>query len=414
MSLPRRADPDRTSRPRAPTTTFVQFTGTATGPLLGVQATVVASAVRHDIGARLNRDTEGGNTALFDDERRYGLATQEVRLAGDRWFAGVSRLSAQNRRRAGTASDFAKPQLSSDEATTEVALFGEWSVPLTSNWMLTAGARVYRIAIDDELLEDIASVSRRRRKTGVSPSLALAWRPDGGGIVFARAAHALRAGALNPDANARPVNDDSVRVVEVGARVPVTESLFATANASFTDWRDVQSDVLTGQGLVATRNVGRARIPSLSLTADWRQGGWFATGAVLLQRPRLNQAPEGSDEADLRLPVVPDMAATVRGGWRGGGHQLGVAARVTGSSRLSFDPALNREIGELLDVAAFASTTIGSWTVAARLDNLLDGRSDRLGYGNSFTLLNRPQYVPQVPRSLSLSVSRSFGTASVP
>lgn len=390
---------------------FRQLTGTAAGPLLGLRATLVGSVVRHDIGTRLTRSPTANPTALFDDERAYSLSTQEFRLTGSDWFAGVSRLTAQSRRRAGAIGSVDAPQLSSDEDTTEVALFGEGSIALSTTWRLTGGARVYRTAIDDELLETSQSISHRRRKTGMSPSLALAWRPPGGGIVFARAAHALRTGALNPTdgGDVRRVSDDSVRVVELGTRLPITPRVSVTANASYTDWRDVQSDVLTLQGLIATRNVGRAQIPSLSLTADWQGEGWFAAGAMLLQRPRLRQPLEEGEDEDLRLPVVPDMAASVRGGWQGDGRQIGVSARVSGSSRLSFDPRLDREIGELLDVAAFASARVGRWTASARIDNLLGGRADRLGYGNGFALLDRPQYVPQVPRSFSLSVTRAFG-----
>ncbi len=199
------------------------------------------------------------------------------------------------------------------------------------------------------------------------------------------------------------VADDSVRVLELGGRLPLVRGLAVSGSASWTDWRDAQSDVLTTSGLVATRNVGHAHIPSLSISADWQRPAWFANGSLLLQRPRLERTSANAESEDLRLPVVPDLAASSRAGAQGLFWRAGVEGRVTGGSRLSFDPQLDQEIGEFGDVALCGSADAGRWTVSARLDNLFDGRADRLGYGNSFTVLRQPQYVPQIPRRVSFS-----------
>ena len=401
-SLTRSAQPPENSR-----NDFRSASLVAKGLVGRLQATAISSLVRQKIGSRLALSL-GAMSSLFADERRFALDSQEVRLAGDRWLSGISILRAQTQRRAVVlGSPTAEPMVTTNQSTTEVAVFGETTLPLAARWSLTTGARVYRTAIDDELLDDAGGKSRRRRKTGLSPSLAVAWKPDGGGIVYARAAHALRPGALGLLANssAAPVEDDSVIVLEFGARLPLAEDLSMAATASLTEWRDVQSDVLSEGGLVITRNVGRAGIPSLSLSADWRPARWFVAGSLLVQRSRLDRTSADADIDDLRLPVVPDVAMSLRAGLRGQSWQAGMEGRLTGSSRLSFDPKLDREIGELTEAALFASAEVGLWTVDLRVANLFDSRADRLGYGNSFTILSQPQYVPQAPRRVSLSLT---------
>ena len=386
---------------------FRSLSAVANGPVGRLHLTAVANIVRHGIGSRLALLPDV-DAPLFDDERRFDLDTQEVRLTGDRWLAGASFLRARTRRRAGVQDSLvAGPTIATDQATREVALFGEGTVALSPNWALTGGARVYRIAIDDELFDGMSGNSRQRRKTGISPSLAVSWRPAAGGIVYARAAHALRSGALSAvtGSDIAAVEDDSVRVIEAGARLPFGRRLRVSGNLSWTDWRDVQSDVLTPDDLVTTSNVGRASIPSLSLSAAWNAATWFASGSLLAQRPRLKRTVTNVEIDDLRLPVVPDLAVTARTGVQGSGWRAGIEGRITGGSRLSFDPQLDREIGEFEEFALFGSADLGRWSLSGRIDNLLDSRADRLGYGNSFTVVEQRQFVPQEPRRFSLSLS---------
>ena len=392
---------------------FRSLSAVANGPVGRLHLTAVANMVRHGIGARLALSPDAA-APLFNDERRFDLDTQEVRLTGDRWLAGVSLLRARTRRRAGVQDDAAMaPTIATDESTREVALFGEGTVPLSPSMTLTGGARLYRIAIDDELFDGAVGDGRRRRKTGLSPSLAVSWRPATGGAVYARAAHALRSGALSvaTGSTIAAVEDDSVRVIEAGARLPFGHRFTVSGNFSWTDWRDVQSDTLAPDGLVTTGNVGRASIPSLSLSAAWNGSRLFASGSLLAQRPRLERTLETAEIDDLRLPVVPDLAASVRTGVQGPGWRAGVEGRITGGSRLSFDPQLDREIGEFEELALFGSADLGRWSLSARLDNLLDSRADRSGYGNSFTVVEQRQFVPQEPRRFSLSMAYRWSSS---
>ena len=244
--------------------------------------------------------------------------------------------------------------------------------------------------------------------------MAVSWRPAAGGVVYARAAHALRSGALSAvrGLDIAAVEDDSVRVIEAGVRLPFGRRLSVSGNLSWTDWRDVQSDVLIPDDLVTTSNVGRASIPSLSLSASWSAATWFASGSILAQRPRLERTVTNVEIDDLRLPVVPDLAVTARTGVQGPGWSAGVEGRITGGSRLSFDPQLDREIGAFEEFALFGSADLGRWSLSGRIDNLLDSRADRLGYGNSFNVVEQRQFVPQEPRRFSLSLS--YHWSSVP
>jgi iron complex outermembrane recepter protein len=163
---------------------------------------------------------------------------------------------------------------------------------------------------------------------------------------------------------------------------------------------------------VGTRNVGAGRILGVEASLRWVPADdWRIEGAFTLQHARLHESEVISDEEDRRLPVVPDLRgrfslvrAAQLGRWR---LQLRTTVNYVGSSRLSFEPALDRRMGDYVrtDVGLQLQRGSVSWTV--QLANLFDSRADTFAYGNPFSIRTQSQFTPLKPRTLTLGVSYS-------
>ena len=76
----------------------------------------------------------------------------------------------------------------------------------------------------------------------------------------------------------------------------------------------------------------------------------------------------------------------------------------TGSARLSFDPALDRKMGKVFDTQAELRASRGSFSIALEGLNLFNGRHDTFAYGNPLRVRAAPQFTPQRPRTLRLTL----------
>jgi hypothetical protein len=108
------------------------------------------------------------------------------------------------------------------------------------------------------------------------------------------------------------------------------------------------------------------------------------------------------------LPVVPEWtlrASLARdimlGSWLA---TFSGDVRYVGRSRLSFDPALDRPMGNYVEIDAGIQATRGKWTVALDSENLFDARGDSFVYGNPLRLLSTNQYVRQDPFDVKVSL----------
>ena len=117
----------------------------------------------------------------------------------------------------------------------------------------------------------------------------------------------------------------------IGRRYGQNALVWIGADAFYTWWDNMQADTLRPDGLIATRNAGYARIVGIEATLShafgpvWRITLWAIAQAALLIRHGLG----------IRVGGCP------------GGLHLGV--REIGPARLSFDPALDRPMGNLIE-----------------------------------------------------------------
>lgn len=363
------------------------------------------------------------DAVAWRDRRSYRVFDQEIRLVsapGDRfaWTAGLSYLAASTR-----ASGDAQigptswtPYFTLHRRATETAAFADGSLPIGGRLTLAGGFRVFRSSAEDERTEPSAPNAGARGLTGFTPNLSLSYDLGATGTVYARIATAFRPGGLDPG-NARTgrYQADEVRNLDIGARLKLAGNRLSLDTALyFAQWRDMQSDYLEANGLIATRNAGDAAVAGLEASLDWRPGAsWRLSAGMTVQRARLHTAPDGTRlPDDRRLPMTPDIAyrLTVERSVRWVGVELRPYAGVNfrGSTRLSFDDGLDRRMDGYATLRAGAVLTLSPLTVRIDIDNLLDTRADTFAYGNPFSVRSLGQYTPLRPRSFSVTLAREF------
>lgn len=359
----------------------------------------------------------------YRDSRAYRVFDQEMRLASApgstfTWTAGLSYISAATRANgavdgsSGTVPDY----FSLHRRVTETAFFADGAYPVTNRLKLAIGARLFRATTEDERQEELDAKSASHAVIGFTPSASLSYHFANDRLVYIRLGTAFRPGGIDPANNRTGRYDgDAMHSIELGGRATLANGRLDLTLASFqADWRSVQSDYLEDNGLIATHNAGDVAILGLEGSAAWRLGrGWRIRGGFTVQRPRLVNAGDGSDlPEDRRLPVVPDLAGNlaIERAVRLFGQAFAPYAsfNYVGPSRLSFDDGLDRRMGGYGLVRIGATTAIGPFTVALDLDNLFDTRADSFAYGNPFSIRSERQYTPLRPRTLALSLSRSF------
>jgi iron complex outermembrane recepter protein len=300
----------------------------------------------------------------------------------------------------------------------ELALFGELSVPFADRWRATPGLRLFRNTIrnastgeevDEELL-------RNSVQTSLTPSFSLDRSSnDAERFYYLRYARAIRAGGLNPASTEEDprFRADKLSNVDLGFRLQRPDNSLTLQAAAFaTNWQHIQSDYLLPNGLVGTRNAGDGSNFGVEVNLRWLPAQlWTLEGAATVQRARLYHALVVVGH-DPRLPVVPDIrlhGAVARsfaaGGWQG---KVRTGVDLFGSTRLSFEQALDRRTGAYATVGAGLDLSRGGLDVALRVTNLLDSRADTYSYGNPFSVGSTDQHTPVRPRMVSLSIGWSI------
>ncbi|MBV1692620.1 TonB-dependent receptor [Novosphingobium sp. G106] len=404
---------------------FRMIAATIQGRLGGLKLLATSSYVDHNVSYTLDSTDASPLFALsgpsrFDSDSHYTIVNHEVRLSpvgSSRWIAGISYLRARSHTIAtvSTVQD-SRGVEALDRYVTELAMFGEASIPLLEQLTVTAGARVSRSVAEDEAQERSAGSSDRITKTILSPSLSLAWTPSQRTLVYLRYARAVRPGGLAPAdmPGAGRFDSDDLGTLDLGMRYASPGNRFAaSASIYYTDWRHIQSDYLLANGLVATRNAGHGRIFGLEASVDWlpAAGLRLSVGGSFIDAV-LVSSENGLALDDRRLPVVPDFTGRLTleygfdlGEWKA---SLTGQANYVGKARLAFDPALDRQMGGYLPLAATATFARDRVVLSARIDNLMDIKGDSFAFGNQFSILNAPQYTPLRPRTFTLSISRSW------
>ena len=82
--------------------------------------------------------------------------------------------------------------------------------------------------------------------------------------------------------------------------------------------------------------------------------------------------------------------------------------RYVGPARLSFDPTLDRPMGDLLESRIEATVAIDGFETAIAVNNLFDSKADSFAFGNPMRISTARQYTPQDPLLVSVAVLKHF------
>ncbi len=409
-------------------TSFDLLQARAQGPIGRLQLVIASSQAWqrrsdiYDLSLAPNVLGIPGATA-WRDQRSYRVFDQEVRLTsapGDRfaWTAGISYLSAATSAQGSALVQPNQwtPYFSLQRRVTETAIFADGSLPVLPRLSLATGFRLFRSSVEDERQEPSMPTASTRGLTGFTPNLSLSYDLGRTGIAYARVATAFRPGGIDPGNSVTGRYDaDEVRSLDLGTRLSLDrDRLTIDAAFFFARWRDMQSDYLESNGLLATHNAGDAAITGFESSLIWRPGSaWKIETGLTLQRARLTRGPNGSDlPVDRRLPLTPDFAFRL-----GIDRDVHIGPMVlkpfatinfTGNSRLSFDDGLDRRMGSYAIVRTGISASFASMSMRLDIDNAFDARADTFAYGNPFTVRALQQFTPLRPRTVTITLSHDF------
>ncbi len=376
----------------------------------------------HDVDDRYDATQGAGSFGLpspqtLDDDSHYRLWDSELRMTGRwrglGWLGGLARIEAWQRSTRVLNGQGASTQTleTVERKESESALFGEATLSLTDALDATLGGRLSHTALHEDRASATDEGLEEANRTRISPAASLAWHPRKGSLMYLRYGSAVRQGGttLDTGGQVRQLDEDDLMTLEGGWRQTVG-SLHFDLGLYHSWWREIQSDVLLANGLVEAANVGDGTISGAELSASAQLGrGWHVDGGAMIQSALLTRDSSGLELHDRRLPVVP--AWTLRGAlardFAVGAWDASIAAngRYVGPARLSFDPALDRPMGNYLETGLSLEGRRGIWTLAFEARNLFNARGDSFAYGNPLRIFSTRQYVRQDPRSVSVSIT---------
>ena len=377
----------------------------------------------------------------FDQNSRYRTINHETRLvsvpgANFEWLTGVF----FSRRNAGSDSKLSfitRPdggifysKLRHDTGT-EIALFGEVSLPLTESIKLTGGLRLYRgilnaTANNSELIDVGPSEAvGNNTKNGFTPKASVSYRVDPSTLLYAEAAQGFRLGGVNIDSrvsvptrrrntNLTVSNFDSDRLwnFEIGSKSSfLNQSLIVNAAAFYAVWSNMQADLTRSNGISYTANLGRVRNPGFEIETVFAPTDRFHVVANLSwSNPKL--AEYSMVEATIsanRLPVVPKLAGTIAVQYE---HPLAVdmtgfinlKSDFVGSARLTNSTMPNAMAQSYQSVNTRFGVQYGNTRVSLYVNNVLDSASNTYAFGNPFSLGQVNQVTPLRPRTVGLNL----------
>ncbi|GFZ84594.1 MULTISPECIES: TonB-dependent receptor domain-containing protein [Sphingobium] len=396
------------------------------GKLGGANLVYAGNWVDHDVSSTLDASDLSASAfgiaapALYLEQRRNRLFDQEVRLSQTRddglsWLAGLSFVDVRNHLSGVVRGVRDETVGTGIQGVVEFSAFGDMRMPLTGALSLSVGGRLFHSRIEEEQGARHARIEASVARSGFTPSLALSWQAGVHDFFYARYAGALRPGGLSRTgaASAERFESDELQTVEMGWRHSASAWLTVNLDAFLTTWSHMQSDYLLADGLIGTRNVGDARIRGVEASVDWKPAaGWAISAGLVGQSALLTRTNEGLRLEDRHLPVVPDWKARLGvnrhfdlSGWSG---SMGVNLAYLGPSRLSFDPGLDRRMGDYALANADLALRRKDWSIRLSGSNLLDCKADSFAFGNPFALARGTQYTPLRPRQWAVGLTKNW------
>jgi outer membrane receptor protein involved in Fe transport len=316
----------------------------------------------------------------------------------------------------------------------ELALYGEVSYALASQWTLEAGLRWSDSTITTTSLVNAPVAGRSRRYTGgkdsesASPKVALKYQASDRVLLYALASEGHRAGGFNtggpigitfggPGANLpRRFGADQLWNLEAGAKGSLLDDRLILRAAAFYDiWNNIQTDQFLNSGISYTANAGNGR----NIGAE-SEIAYKATDHIDLRVNALINSPELLKGArnfvfpgHVGLPGVPDVSggATAAVHWSVGEHlmaRLSAQSQYVGRSRVTFNPLTSPETKGYTLNQLSAQLAADRWRLSAFLSNPTNSHDNTFSYGNPFNFQQIAEVTPQRPLTVRLTLGVDF------
>lgn len=394
------------------------------GPISALRLEVLGAVTWHGL-TDVSDATIGGDQlgvvapTLYADERDHRLIDAEARISGEwcrlSWIVGLARLNVREKIERRVSTSIQTDQLIERllHEARDNALFAEATAPITPAISFTLGGRLFYASDRLEAVRGKSDNDRETVRTGLTPSASLSWRAGARDLLYVRYGSAIRPASIGLDRLAAGTSDDGdeLQTFELGFHSDRVGRIALAAY--YTLWNHLQSDTLGSDGLVAVATAGDAEILGVEASLSHPfSGGWSIEVGGTWQEAELSRNQLGFDLDDRRLPVVPKVSVRARitreFAVRSATAALTAQARYEGSSRLSFDPALDREMGETFSASVSGKIQQGPLSLGAQVENLFDSEGNRFSYGNPFRIRTASQFTPMAPRTLTLFATYAF------
>jgi outer membrane receptor protein involved in Fe transport len=312
----------------------------------------------------------------------------------------------------------------------EAALYGEAAYDLSPRLTVTVGGRLFATRVSSEsgdfdLAPGLVQPKRHLSDSGIAPKFraSYAWSPDL--VAYIQYQEGFRAGGFNIPGAADGVapglvglafRPDRLRNYELGGTLAMFDRTLRLRAAVFhADWSRLQTDQYLPSGLQMTVNIGDGANTGVELEATWRPDShWEVRGNLLVEDPSITRPSDAFPaRVDIGLPGVASVLGSTdltyrwraAEGWQG--EATGQVAYI-GHSFLTFDgAAASRMGGYAVGRLAFALSSRRT-RIQLAMDNVDDERGDTFSFGNPFSRSRARQSTPLRPRTITLSVGRSF------
>ena len=396
---------------------------------------------RYDAGAALPTFGGASGPGAYDDDTLVRLASQELDYRAP-WKGPLSLLlgayggygDEHEQTRLGPLTG---AQLYGEDRTdrlVDLALFGEAAYALTPRLTVTLGLRLAyagrRTLSQVTQGADAVNFGGNSTARETSPKLAADYALARGVRLYALVSRGYRIGGFNtagplataftPSGGAEPnraYQPDELWNYELGAKLEGWRGRLEGRTAIYYDvWRGLQADQFLPSGLPYVANVGDARVAGW----EWEASAHpiapltLAVGA-LFTVPELHDVDPSfpAGRSDFTLPGVPRRSLDARLGYdialgRERSLSFDAAAVYVGHSYLFFGPLGSSEMGQYLDARLQGVFHTPRYALALLITNPANSRGDTFAFGNPFTLGSETQATPQRPRTLKLTITRSF------
>ncbi len=386
--------------------------------------------VRHEVSARYDATPTGSSRPVaFAERDAIRLFTHETRVSSkegdDGWVAGIAFVSDLDRVKRSMGMPGQLDLLAGvRNATLEAAAFGELSVPLARNLTGTIGGRLtfFHLSGQPLIASGPGEFEPDRDELRALPTVAVAWRPAPGFLMFTRYQEGFRAGGLSigqslTSPTVERFRSDRIRTIEAGVRFGRSPSskLTGAATISLARWKNIQADLIEPASLPSTTNIGYGRIYGFEVSARWRPSGHLSTNAAIF----LNKSNLVSPAARFERDDVEDLPNIAKAGVAGGVEwqktltpslelAVRVSGRYVGKSQLGVGPALDLLQGNYFDGSVETRLSWKRIQLTVGITNITDVKANRFALGNPFGPTAGRQATPPRPRTIRVGIETAY------